>query len=92
MKEKAIYARYPAKDITGKSNQIFEYPEKLKPTILNPGTTNVTIYKTATAATHLNKPNVIRFTGRSNTLITGLAISEATVSPNPVNNRVSIPF
>ena len=90
--ENAIYAMYPAKATAGKSNQTLEKPAKLKPTILNPGTTKVTMYSTATAATHLNKPKVIKLTGKSKTLITGLAIKDATVNPSPVKRSVSMPF
>ncbi len=68
------------------------YPPKLKLTMLKPGTTKVTIYKTATAATHLKSPNVIKLTGKSKILITGFAISEAIVNPKPVSKSVSIPF
>lgn len=41
--EKAKMAKNPVKAIIGISNQILENPEKLKPIILKPGTTNVTI-------------------------------------------------
>lgn len=41
--EKAKIAKKPTKAIAGISNHIFENPEKLKPIILNPGTTKVTI-------------------------------------------------
>lgn len=52
----------------------------------------LTIYSTATAATHLNRPKVIRLTGNSKILIIGLAINEAIVKPRPVKRSVSIPF
>lgn len=90
--ENAMYAMYPAKATAGRSNQTLENPAKLKPTILNPGTIKVTMYKTATAATHLKRPKVIKLTGKSKTLITGFAINDATVNPSPVKRRVSIPF
>lgn len=57
-----------------------------------PGTTKVTIYKTATAETQRNNPKVIMLTGKSNKLITGFAIKEAIVKPKPVSSNVSNPF
>lgn len=90
--EKARKAKNPAKAMLGMSIQTLVKPAKLNPVMLNPGTTNETIYKTATAATQRNKPNVIKLTGNRRIFIIGLAIKEAIVSPRPVNNNVSIPF
>ena len=60
--------------------------------ILKPGTTSVTRYKATAEETHLKRLKVIRLIGNSSKLITGLARSDATVSPAPAMIIVSIPF
>ena len=67
-------------------------PPNVKETILNSLMIRVTIYKTTAEDTHLNKPKVIKFIGKSSKLITGLARRNTPISAIPVTNKVAKPL
>lgn len=85
----AIKARIPggiAK--AGMSIHLVERPTNPKPSIENPGTTRVTMYRVMAEETHLKRPKVTKLTGIKRTLIRGLTKSEEIIRPTPAKRSV----
>jgi len=59
--------------------------------ILNPGTIKVTIYRVTAKPTHLKRPKVIRFIGRSKILIIGRIIKVVRVRTIPAMSIEYVP-
>lgn len=74
------------------SSHFVERPLKAKPTILNPGTIKVTIYKATTLLIHLKSPKVRRLRGIRRTLIIGLTRRVVAISPKPAKSIPLKPF
>lgn len=87
-----MYDKKPLRLTGGISNHLPTIPGKLKESILNPGTTSVTKYKVIAEDSHLNRPNVIRFKGRSRRLIMGFTKYEQSKIPRPAKNMLVNPF
>jgi hypothetical protein len=92
MNEKAMNAKAPSKLIEGMSTHLLVNPEKLKETILKFLIISVTRYNTTAEDTQRKRPKVIRFIGKSNRFITGLAKKNTPVKAIPDTNSVCNPF
>jgi hypothetical protein len=91
-KEKAIKATIPSRLTSGMSIQVLVIASRPKPTILNPGTTRVTIYRAMAEDAHLKNPKVTRFMGRRRIFMMGLTRSVEPKRPNPARKSVVRPF
>lgn len=89
--EKAMKAKIPDKVIAGIENQYDVKPLNMKSASLNPGTTKVTIKSVTAKPTHLKRPKVIKFIGRSKMLIIGLSTKEVRVRTIPARRREYVP-
>lgn len=74
------------------STHLLEKPGKSKLATLKFGTKSVTRYKTTAAETQRNIPKVTRLIGKSKTLMTGFARSDAPIKPRPAKSSVRMPF
>ena len=87
MKESA-----PLRLIAGISIHLLLSPEKLKVTILKSLTINVTRNKTTADDTHLKRPKVTRFKGKSSKFITGFAKKNTADRATPEIKSVDSPL